>query len=129
MALTYWKLFKHPLRQYDALGGIKGSIQAAVDAALKAADADPTIPKDSSERLALLRSAFIPALAGVDRETRAARRRVARISEIPEKARGLINCLVDARLLATDSPPGPARRSSSRLTKRCCASGTCCKAG
>ena len=93
-------------KEYDALGRIRGSIQAAVDAALKAADADPTIPKESSERLALLRSAFIPALAGVDRETRAARRRVARISEIPQKARGLINCLVDARLLATDSPPG-----------------------
>ena len=77
-----------------------------MDAALKAADADPTIAKDSSERLALLRSAFIPALAGVDRETHEPRRRVARISEMPEKARGLLNCLVDARLLATDSPPG-----------------------
>jgi hypothetical protein len=92
--------------EYNALGGIKGSIQAAVDAALKAADADPTIPKDSSERLVLLRNAFIPALAGIDRETHEARRRVARRSEIPEKARGLIKCLVDVHLLTTDTPPG-----------------------
>lgn len=91
------------VEEYDALGRIRGSIQAAVEAALKAADADPTIPNESPARLALLRSAFIPALAGVDRETRTARRRVARISEIPEKARGLINCLVNARLLATDT--------------------------
>ena len=90
------------LGEYVALGGIRGSIQAAVDAALKAANSDPTIPKEPSERLALLCRALIPALAGVDPETRAPRRRVARLSEIPHEARGLINCLVQTRLLVTD---------------------------
>jgi WD40 repeat protein len=94
------------LKEYDALDRIGGSIQAAVEAALKAADSDPTIPKDLSTRLALLRRALIPALAGIDPKTREPRRRVARISEIPQEARGLINCLVEARLLATDSLPG-----------------------
>lgn len=84
------------------LRGIEGSIQAAVDAALKAADADPTIPKDPIERMALLRRAMIPALARIDPETRTARRRVARLSEIAQQAHGLIDCLVEARLLVTD---------------------------
>jgi WD40 repeat protein len=84
------------------LRGIEGSIQAAVDAALKAADADPTIPKAPVERLALLRRAMIPALASIDLETRTSRRRVARLSEIAVEAQGLIDCLVKARLLVTD---------------------------
>lgn len=94
------------LKEYDGLGRIRGSIQAAVEAALQAADSDPTIPKDPAERLALLRRALIPALARIDPETRAPRRRVARISEIPREARGLIDCLVRTRLLATDDEGG-----------------------
>lgn len=93
------------LREYESLGRIGGSIQAAVDAALEAADADPTIPKGHSERLRLLHRALIPALARVDRETGEPRRRVALISEIPKEALGLIDCLVKARLLATDRTP------------------------
>ena len=84
------------------LKGIEGSIQAAVDAALRSADADPRIPKDSGERMALLRRAMIPALARIDPETRTSRRRVARLSEIPKESQGLIDCLVKARLLVTD---------------------------
>jgi WD40 repeat protein len=84
------------------LRGIEGSIQAAVDAALKAANADPTIPKDPLERMALLRRAMIPALASIDPETRISRRRVARLSDIPQEAHALIDCLVKARLLVTD---------------------------
>jgi WD40 repeat protein len=93
------------VKEYEALGRIGGAIQAAVEAALKAADSDPTVPKDPSARLALLRRALIPALASIDRETGEPRRRVAHLSEIPGEARGLINCLVEARLLATDSVP------------------------
>jgi WD40 repeat protein len=84
------------------LKGIEGSIQAAVDAALRAADADPNIPKERVERMTLLRRAMIPALARIDPETRTYRRRVARLSEIPKESRGLIDCLVQARLLVTD---------------------------
>jgi formylglycine-generating enzyme required for sulfatase activity len=90
------------LAHYDALGRIKGSIEAAVDSALKAADADPAIPKDRAARLAVLRRGLIPWLAGIDPDTGAPRRRVARLSEIPAEARPLIQHLVDQRLLATD---------------------------
>jgi len=88
--------------EYRSLGGIRGSIEAAVERALKAADADPAIPKDRVARLALLRRGLIPWLAGIDPDTGAPRRRVARLSEIPTEARPLIQYLVEQRLLATD---------------------------
>jgi formylglycine-generating enzyme required for sulfatase activity len=90
------------LSDYTKLKGIKGSIEAAVERALEAADKDETIPKDRSKRLALLRRAFIPRLASIDPATGSSRRRVARQSEIPLEARPLIGKLVDQRLLATD---------------------------
>jgi formylglycine-generating enzyme required for sulfatase activity len=88
--------------EYRSLGGITGSIEAAVERALKAADADPAIPKDRVARLALLRHGLIPWLAGIDPDTGAPRRRVARLSEIPVEAQPLIQHLVEQRLLATD---------------------------
>jgi formylglycine-generating enzyme required for sulfatase activity len=88
--------------EYRSLGGITGSIEAAVERALKAADADPAIPRDRLARLALLRRGLIPWLAGIDPDTGAPRRRVARLSEIPAEARPLIQHLVEQRLLATD---------------------------
>ena len=69
---------------------------------MKAADADPAIPRDRAARLALLRRGLIPWLCGIDPNTGAPRRRVARLSEIPAEARPLIQHLVEQRLLATD---------------------------
>jgi formylglycine-generating enzyme required for sulfatase activity len=90
------------LADYETLGRIKGSIEAAVERAFKTADADPTIPRDRTARLALLRRGLIPWLAGIDPDTGAPRRRIARLTEIPSEARPLIQHLVDQRLLATD---------------------------
>jgi formylglycine-generating enzyme required for sulfatase activity len=90
------------LAEYRALGGIRGSIEAAVERALRAADASPAIPKDPVTRLALLRRGLVPWLAGIDPDTGAPRRRVARLSEIPTEARPLIQHLVEQRLLTTD---------------------------
>ena len=90
------------LAEYRQTGGVKGSIEAAVERALAAADSDPGVPRDRAARLALLRRALIPWLAGIDPETGAPRRRIARMAEIPEEARPLVEHLVAARLLATD---------------------------
>jgi formylglycine-generating enzyme required for sulfatase activity len=90
------------LSHYDALGRVKGSIGTAVERALNAADTDPAIPRDRAARLTLLRRGLIPWLAGIDPDTGAPRRRVARQSEIPAEARPLIRHLVEQRLLATD---------------------------
>gem|GEM_PF-425918 len=88
--------------EYYALGGIKGSIVEAVERAFEAADDDPAVPDDRAARLALLRNGMIPWLATVDPDTRAPRRRVAHLSEIPAECRPLLRHLVDERLLTTD---------------------------
>ncbi len=90
------------LADYSALGRVKGSIEEAVERTLKAAAADPALPRERQALLALLRRGLIPWLAGIDPDTGSPRRRVARASEIPEEARPLIGHLVDAHLLATD---------------------------
>jgi len=90
------------LAHYNELGRIGGSIEAAVNHALEAANTDPEVPRDRPRRLALLRQGLIPWLAGVDADTGAPRRRVARLSEIPAEARPLIRHFVEQRLLTTD---------------------------
>ncbi|MBR1125228.1 TIR domain-containing protein [Bradyrhizobium lablabi] len=94
------------LSEYDELGRVRGSIEAAVERALSAADADPAIPKERAARLALLRRGLIPALANVDLATGAPRRRVARMRELPAEAAPLIGYLIEMRLLATDVARG-----------------------
>jgi H+/Cl- antiporter ClcA len=100
--LEYGARGRLTLSDYEALGRIKGSIEAAVERALVAADANSKIPRDRGTRLALLRRGFIPWLAGIDPETNSPRRRVARLSEIPVEARPLIDLLKEQHLLATD---------------------------
>ncbi|MGV2975775.1 TIR domain-containing protein [Roseibium alexandrii] len=90
------------LDHYQTLGGIRGAIDAAVEQVLEKAKALPAVPNDRAAQLLLLRRGFIPWLAGFDPETRTARRRVARYSEIPAESRPLIDLLVDERLLSTD---------------------------
>jgi formylglycine-generating enzyme required for sulfatase activity len=93
---------KLTLAKYEALGGIKGAIEAAVQQAFKAADANPAVPRDDNARRKLLRRGLIPWLAGIDPETGSPRRKVARLTQIPAESRPLIDLLVEVRLLATD---------------------------
>jgi formylglycine-generating enzyme required for sulfatase activity len=90
------------LEHYEKLGRVAGSIEAAVERAFKAADADPKVTKDKQALLALLRRGLIPWLAGIDPDTGAPRRRVARLSEIPAEAQPLIDRLIEQRLLSSD---------------------------
>ncbi len=87
---------------YERLGGIKGSIEEAVERALKMADTDPTVPSDRAARLALVRRGVIPWLAGIDPDTGTPRRRTALVAEIPVECLPLLKNLVEQRLLATD---------------------------
>lgn len=90
------------LEHFNKLSGVEGSIEAAVERAFAAADNNSRIPRDRNARLTLLRRGLIPWLAGIDPETGAPRRRVARLSEIPAESRPLIDLLVEQRLLSTD---------------------------
>lgn len=87
---------------YVKLGRVKGSIEAAVERAFRAADNDSRIPRDREARLTLLRRGLIPWLAGIDPDTKSPRRRVARLTEIPAEARPLVDLLVEQRLLSID---------------------------
>lgn len=113
LALTLERLYQEygatgrlTLEHYKLLGQGKGSIEAAVERALNAANNDARIPRNRDERLVLLRRGLIPWLAGVDPDTKAPRRRVARLTEIPPEARPLIDLLVEQRLLSTDVASG-----------------------
>jgi hypothetical protein len=71
------------LTEYESLGGIEGSIEAAVQAAFADPDRRPVIPTEEVKRNRLLHDAFIPWLAGVDPEMEKAKRRVAQWKDLP----------------------------------------------
>ena len=113
LAFTLQRLFadqggdgKLGLADYEASGRLTGAIEAAVAHAMTMAESDPEVPRDPDARLALLRRGLIPWLAGIDPATNTPRRKVARLSEIPDEARPLIRHLIEARLLSTDQAPG-----------------------
>lgn len=90
------------LADYDTLGGVRGSIEAAIDAAFALPGNPPAVPADRTERDRLLRAAFVPWLARVDPDTEERKRRVARLDELPPPALPLIDRLVAQRLLVRD---------------------------
>ncbi len=90
------------LGNYEALGGVRGSIEAAVAAAFEKPENHPIVPADKAEREKLLRKAFVPWLALVDPQTEERKRRVARWDELPEETRPLLQQLIAARLLVCD---------------------------
>jgi WD40 repeat protein len=91
------------LKDYEKFGGLRGAIDAAVERAFARADGDSRIPRDRAARLALLRRGLIPWLAGVDPDSKAPRRNIARRAEIPAEAGPLIDLLVEERLLSVDT--------------------------
>jgi len=74
------------LEHYEKLGRIEGSSRLLWSGRSKAADADDKVPKDKQVRQTLLRRGLIPWLAGIDPDTGAPRRYVARLSEIPAES-------------------------------------------
>jgi WD40 repeat protein len=90
------------LAEYEESGRISGAIEAAVERALAASANDPKVPQDKPAKLALLRRAMIPWLAGIDPETKSARRFVAKFSDLPEETRPLVHHFIEQRLLSTD---------------------------
>jgi WD40 repeat protein len=90
------------LDDYEALGGVRGSIEAAVESAFADPGREPAVPADKAERERLLREGFIPWLARVDPLTEERKRRVARWDELPEPAHAVLKRLIRHRLLLRD---------------------------
>lgn len=89
------------LKEYEALGGLQGSIEAAVKEAWKDPGRDPVIPVDEAVRRALLHQAF-PSLVMLDQDAEKPKRRVATWSLLPTETHPLLERLVAARLLLKD---------------------------
>jgi WD40 repeat protein len=91
------------LREYtDKLGGLQGAIIGAVEAAFSGARHDPALPPNHSELEKLARAAFIPALVQLDNADAEPRRRVERLTALPEATRPLVRYLIDQRLLVSN---------------------------
>jgi len=90
------------LEEYEELGGVRGSIEAAIAEAFANPGKAPVIPREATEQDRRLRLGFIPWLARVDPDTEERKRRLACWNEIPEAARSLLARLVERRLLTRD---------------------------
>jgi hypothetical protein len=109
LAFTLERLFiehggdgKLLLADYESLGGVRGSIEAAIEAAFISPERAPTVPADKLARERLLRVGFVPWLARVDPDTEERKRRVARWDELPPEAQPLLERLIEQRLLLRD---------------------------
>jgi len=90
------------LGDYEALGKVRGAIEAAIQGAFSDPGRQPAIPVDAGDRERSLKRGFIPWLAIIDPVTNEPRRRVARWNEIPEEAQPLLDRLIEVRLLVRD---------------------------
>jgi len=109
LAFTLERLFiehggdgKLLLADYESLGGVRGSIEAAIEAAFVSPERAPTVPADKVARERLLRAGFVPWLARVDPDSGERKRRVARWDELPPEAQPLLERLIEQRLLLRD---------------------------
>ncbi len=90
------------LAQYEAMGGVAGSIDMALKQALARPGDEPAIPSGKDEQLDILRKAFIPWLARIDPDTGVPMRRVARLDEFHGPSLAMVERLIEARLLVAD---------------------------
>jgi len=88
---------------YERLGGLTGSIEAAVKEAFARPEEHPIIPDDTLAQNRLLESVFVPALVDINEANNEPVRRIATEAEIPDVGGGVITRLVDARLLVRNS--------------------------
>ncbi|MET0993064.1 MAG: TIR domain-containing protein, partial [Mycobacterium sp.] len=88
------------LAHYESMGGIRDVVNNEIDQVLS------RDPHDRRTALGLLRSAFIPWLATINRDSDQPMRRVARYTDLPEPSRALVDALVAKRLMVKDTRDG-----------------------
>ena len=98
----YHSAGKITLADYETMGGIAGSIDAAVVNAMRWAMQHRNIAADELTQQTLLRRTMIPWFAGIDPETGIARRNVSRYNQLPAETQPLVDALVEQRLLTKD---------------------------
>ena len=91
-------------REYiDEMKGVGGAIRKSVELAFATAVEIPDLPRTRVALEALAERAFVPGLVRIDDATVPPKRRLALRRQLPPEALPLIDCLVDQRLLVTDT--------------------------
>ena len=88
------------LAHYESMGGMRDVVNNEIEQILS------RDPHDRQTALELLRSAFIPWLATINRDSDAPMRRVARYTDLPEASLPLVDALVAKRLMVKDTRDG-----------------------
>lgn len=108
LAFTLGRLYKAygaggelTIAAYEALGQISGAVNAAVSEVIARGQEIRALPRNREQLEALLREAFIPHLAKVNRAGHFGRR-VAALTEIPARAHPIIDLFVRQHLLVKD---------------------------
>jgi WD40 repeat protein len=85
----------------ERLGGLRGAVAKAIEAAFGRAMADESLPSDRVTLESLARRAFIPWLVKVDNVESSPKRRVAVLGELPPDTRRIVRHFVDERILVS----------------------------
>jgi hypothetical protein len=93
------------LENYASSGGLTGAIDAVLAEAFGNPERYPPIPREERDRESLIDAAFVPALVDINEANDEPLRRIAKEGEIPNAARGLLDRLVEKRLLVRSSRP------------------------
>ena len=88
------------LADYDAMGGMGDVVNNEIEQIL------PHDPQDRQHALQVLRSAFIPWLATINRDSDQPMRRAARYTDLPENSHRLVDAMVAKRLMVKDTRDG-----------------------
>lgn len=88
------------VEDYHAMGGLASVVKTEIESVLAAE------PAQRDRQLELLHAAFVPWLATINPQNDQPMRRVARLADLPPDSHGLIQALVDRRLLLTDQRDG-----------------------
>jgi WD40 repeat protein len=109
LALTLARLYREygsvgnlTLAEYEAMGGMPHVVQHEIDALLSR---DPAARQGQLE---VLHAAFVPWLATVNPDTDQPVRRIARLADLPDASRALVEAMVARRLLVRDRRGGEA---------------------
>lgn len=97
------------LAEYESgLGGVSGAINAAVEAVMRHAAADPSLPSSYRDLENLARIGFIPWLVQLEDADSSPKRRVAKLADIPSEARQLLQHFIEERLITSSVSAGQA---------------------
>lgn len=92
------------LKEYEAVGGLEGCIEATVNEAWKDPTHEPVVPADEATRRMRLNQAF-PALVTFDHVTEKPKRQIATWDLLPQATHPLLERLIAARVLLRDRRP------------------------